>query len=259
MNEHSQFVPSEILGETLETSSLRAEKPAPSINLSLLKQIQGIGNLPSELFRRRYESFDKPDRPMQIEPLPFKAALEVANVLIKDDEQDHSEPQELEIKSMLESLISNLDNASPSHSISRITKWAARDPKMRTPNIEKQLALHFQKGGRINMTLLAFLAELNAHKTDFAIDCDLVKSLEENHSFPSRLKDQIAVLDRLDKTEASFLLHKILDFIKNYIITAQNTFDFEISGNGFFLEFQKLAKLEMEYSQNYLKKENGSS
>ena len=233
MNERTKFIPPDALGETRETPLLRGEKQTPSINL--LKQIQKIGSLPSELFRAGYTNFanynsasEQEAKFASKETLPIKAALEVANLLSKEEDTDYSEPQESEIDSKLESLINNNDNAPSSQYIRRIAQWAAREPATRIGDIEKRLGRHFQEGGKINMTLLALLADLNVYKTDFAVDFDLIESLEKNHSFRSQLKDQIAILNRLNQKEANFLLHKILDFVKNYIITAQNNFQFEI-------------------------------
>jgi len=234
------------------------------VDYNLLKQIQSINSLPSESLGHRYSSLSATEAGFKgSRTLADKDALELTMLLASNEEPEQMPEYDLET---ILSLLTEKQLMKPGI-INRLSTWIGVDPPERIKQLEVRLTKHIEQGNELSITLLAALAELNSQQNKFSVDFDLMRPLEdaEQTLLPPAVLDQIAVLNRLNTKESSLALHKILDFMTEYMVAARedglrNSDESDLYGpygaQGLYEEFIGFAEREIKKTPNYLLKKH---
>lgn len=228
----------------------------PEEETGLFKEIQELRGLYSEKMRHRYTNLVESGPFEGKESLSEKAAVEVIKVL-QEPEQDSRQVSQEEARVHINKLLSG-DNSNPSQSIERIRQWIEEDIS-RLGEVSEQLIRYFKDEGELNLPLLSLCSEVYPLQDAVHLEWELALAIDASHRhFAPKFIDQMAILGRLNNKQANFKLHKILDFVSNFMITVQEPrFDEYDPRSGWvsgemFMEFNRFAEQEKESAENYL-------
>lgn len=236
-------------------------------NNALLRTFHDVSSLPSTESKLKYELLT-PRRENDTTSLNIQKRIEfisepILNLCQTTEEYDQAEIEigEKEILNLLEKF---KDPKIPKKGIiDQISEWVKKNPEKRIFLIENFFSETLGSANDIDFYTLTLLAEINPSRELIFVSSKLAEKMEiGERGLSQELKDQIALLNRINDEKANFLLHKILDFMHQYMLTIQDHTEREIEDvggeyyGGLFEDFWNFANQEIKHSKNYLIKKH---
>ncbi|MCX6791180.1 MAG: hypothetical protein NTV62_03260, partial [Candidatus Gribaldobacteria bacterium] len=223
----------------------------------LLEEILAIKNLPVEKLINRYKSFDIDEGFIGGKSLSKEDAIVVLNLI-----EDNSGYEEISEEKMAYDYLSELFSdqiENPRYAINSLKKWIEEDQDRIKVVTEKVISLLKSKK-KTTINLFIFLAEIDVYRQEklmtddgkILAELDRVLNSSLMH-FANSYIDQMAVLNRLNNKRANFELHKILDFVRDFMADSQN---FVGGSDELLYYFERFAEGEIDFANNYLLKQH---
>lgn len=223
----------------------------------LLKQIQEIKNLPSEAVANRYLFWDSKEAGESKKTLSREKAASVLDLLNETNDFEESIDEE-KAKQYLGRFF-NKNFSGLNYTVNTLRNWCSENPD-NIKIINEEVINALNKGAEVSLPLLYLLSELSMYRQDPLL-VDGGKPIENlsnalnngTFSLMPEFFDQLAVLGRVENKKANLKLHKILDFIRDFMEDCQN---FEGGSDNLFDACEKFSAMEKDKSKNYLLKKH---